>query len=544
MKRLLLIILLIFNSTLFYAQKNPVKELNGEQIKVKPINRTIDFSDALKIGDEYFLIGKKKMLDFSFLFIPYVKALHHTDFVLYKLDNKMNVKEWAVIPALFNNKDIESLSIKNFDNQLVAFFYFNNVKHRKQYLFAQKINMQTLKLEGNPYKIGEVAITKKQKNINCQFDITITEDGLKMLVIGKKVDPKITVSRNTRVEESRLFLHIENITYWVYNNSFEIINEGKDINFSKKTLIIDKAIDNEGNLCLLGFGKSIDYTGGYFSGTIEYMGSDMMIKIISNKGKQTDLKMAAESKFFSAKMIFRPSTGNLVVVGLLDGGSLGTNGIFSQEVNLKEAKLREENYTTFDEELINSIGSLRPLKSSSKKTGDNLDSKSSNGDYIPKLTRIGYCYFNDSNQLIVVAQKHYSFTERLTTYGYKGSVTTFDVIYYVFGDILVFKLGNEGNVDEFGHVFHYNKLSDKEIYKDYSALYKNDKIYFISYEDGAQINFDNTTSKIFALKEHETVNPLKPYTFSGYFDFNKSEILYIVSKRRKLQLTRIYINLN
>ncbi|MES2619164.1 MAG: hypothetical protein V4613_14905 [Bacteroidota bacterium] len=539
---LLLSLLLSFCSIVLNAQKNPIKETKGKEIRVKKKNLAFDFTNAVKIDNFYYVIGKKPRVELVSLLLPfyYYGRAYDSDFVIYKLDEKMNYKELAIIPAEYFDKNVESYTIYKLGDKLCALFYFNNRKHLKQYLFAQNVDIKTLKPDGKPYKIAETPITKKEKRIRCIFSVDVTEDFTKMIVTADRT--KLALSRRARKAAASQKNHT--FTYWLYNNNFELINSGKNIKLGKgNTKVIGQTFDNEGNLCVLGFEADSKSKNKKSTGEDEdYNQSKMVMKIIKPTGEETDLTFAKGEYFYSAMLKLNPHTGNVAVVGLLSSGKGGAKGIFTQQVNLSSGEVLTESVKLFGKDLVKEINTLKPAAGSKSKMKTEVrlskkskPSKNAEPDYIHNLVRIGACHYNDSNELVVVTQKYYTYTSTTVYYDSKGNPHTRTITYYVYSDIISFKLDEEGEIENFGYVFHYTQITFPGIYKDYSSLYTGEKLYLITTTEGGQVELNNKASRTYPFKEYKTYR--RKRTFADYVHVTDSELLHIMATRRKVLFT-------
>lgn len=550
MKKAIIILIAALLNIVSVSAKSPIKETKGAEISVKKRDRVYNFTNAVKVDDNYYVIGKKLRVDYTSIIISYIARIHYSDFVIYKLDKKMNYKKMSVIPAEFFDKDVEAYTIEKVGNDLCAFFYFNNRKHMKQYLFAQKIDMTTLEPEGKPYKIGETSITKKEKRIPCIFNIDVNEDHSKMIVTADRT--KLYLSKRQRKAAASQKNHT--FTYWLYKSDMTLMNSGKNIKFGKgHTSLVGQAFDNDGNLCLLGY-ESSSGTKGKSSkkssdGEGNYNESKLVMKIIKPGGEETDLTFAKGENFYTATLKLNPRTGNVAVVGLLASGRGGAKGIFTQQVNLSSGEVLAESIQLFGKDYVKTINSLQPAAGSkSKRKKEAKQSKKSKPspraepDYIYNLVRIGSCHYNDSNELIVVTQKYYTYTVTTTYYDSKGVAHTRTVTYYVYGDIISFKLNSEGVIENFGYVFHHVEITGGDIYKDYSSLYADEKLYLITTTEGGEVELNDKVSRTYPFSEYKTYRRKK--TFADYVNVADNELLHIMATKRRLLFTLMSVKGN
>jgi hypothetical protein len=557
MKQFITICLALTLSFYAAAQKNnQIKEVKGTEYKPVANDRTYTFPQAVKVGDYYYVTGKKYDLQYRNFLIYGVPYMVNSDFKIFKLDAKMNVKSVVTIPAEFYGKSVTSLTLKRFGDNLCALFYFNNKKQMKQYLFAQMIDLKSFKTLGNPYKIAETGITKKDKRVSSLYQVSITSDYQKMLITSDRTN--VWQSRKERKAAATQKNHT--FSYWLIDKDFKLLNIGKNVKFGKgNTEVIGQTFDNLGNMCFLGFEEATNTKKkkkmfGDIDSDEESNSSKLVMKIIKPDGVSNDLTFANGEYFYSATLKLNPNTGNVAVIGLLGSGRNGAKGIFSQQVNLATAEVLAENKQEFGVDLVKQIMDLKPPATKEKRATKEKPSKTSKNskssskaakaiklDYIHTFVNLGAVHYNDSNELIVVGQKHYTYTVTYTTTTSRGQTTTRTVTYYVYGDIIAFKLDAEGQIVNFGYVFHqYETTSPLD--KDYSSLYANDKLYVITKTGGGQVKLDNKASAISAFKESDTYRKRK-YMFADFVSVSDNELVHILASKRKVLFSLMSVKL-
>lgn len=563
MKHLSLALLLLsafFSSANLNAQRkssNQIKELNGSAFKPKKSDRTYTFTNALKIGDYYYVVGKRPESSALILLNWARSSADRRDFRIFKVDKKMNVKEVFQLPAEFNDKYVQSYTIQQLGDKLCAYFYFNNTKLMKQFLFAQLVDPKTMKASGKPWKIAETAITKKERKIGCIFRVSVSEDKSKMLITADRTN--VPLSRREKKAAAAQKNHTFN--YWLIDSEFKLINVGKNVKIGKgNTNVIGQVFDNEGNMAILGFesavttskksSKKIKNTDDDDEGSDDN-DSKLIMKIIKPDGETNELTFANGEYFYSAMMRLNPNTGNIAVVGLIASGNYGAKGIFTQQVNLKTAEVLTENRQLFGTAMVKEMSQLKPpssksssSKSSSKKQKESSPKKSkktskkSDPDYIYNFVRLGSLHYNDSNELIVVGQKYYSYTVTYTTTDSKGNRTTHTVTYYVYGDIISFKLNADGVIENFGYIFHHVEYT-YPVYKDYSSLFTGEKLFVLTKSGGCQMGLNNNASALSPFKEYNTFS--KRNSFADFLNVSDNEMIHILSRKSSVTFSSMTV---
>lgn len=542
---------------------NVFKEVSGPSFKPRKVDRSYSYPNAFKINDNYYVFGRNYRLNYRVIGSTAVPA----DFKIYKLDGKMNVKEVITLPAEFFNKNVNSFKMMKLGENLCAFYYFNNRKSKRQVFFAQMLNLKTLKPLGNPIKLAETMITKKDmKSAGCFFDVNITDDCMKLMVTMDRTN--VTLSKRERKAAEQMKNH--SLTYWLFDNELKQIGEGKNIKLGKgQTEIIDQSIDKKGNICLLGFERKIsdknakkrEKTGKSKDKKKEDDDSDededeksddnvnkLVMKIIHPDGTFKDLTFAENTVFYSARLILNVNTGNVAVVGLVASGKYGASGIFSQQVNPETYEVLAERKELFGTEFTSEMLSVQPeSKNKKKKDKEEKTSKKAEKkkrrfkkDYVPDLVRIGDIYYNDSNELIVTAQRFYIYVETTVTTSANGQRTTRTVTHYVYSDIYTFKIDAEGKVANFDIVFyHLDRTSP--VNKSFSTLYFNDELYVVTRLSGARIKLENGATPLVEFKNARNYGRSR-YVVNDFIRVNDGELVHILSSKRKLMFSSIAVN--
>lgn len=543
----------------FGAEKgNVFKEVSGPTFKPRKTDRSYSYPSAFKINDNYYVFGRNYRLNYRLVASQLVPA----DFKIYKLDGKMNVKEVITLPAEFYNKNVNSFKMVKLGEHLCAFYYFNNKKSKRQVFFAQILNLKTLKPVGNPIKLAESMITKQDiKSGGCFFDVNITDDGLKLMVTMDRTN--VTLSKRERKAAEQMKNH--SLTYWLFNNELKQIGEGKNIKLGKgQTEIIDQSIDKKGNICLLGFERKIsDKKAKKKEKVSKKKGDDenedededeksddnvnkLVMKIIHPDGTFKDLVFAENTVFYSARLILNENTGNVAVVGLVASGKYGAAGIFTQQVNPETYEVLAERKELFGTEFTSQMLSVQPESKKKKGKEDKPNKKSEkkkkkyNKDYIPDLVRIGDIYYNDSNELLITAQRFYIYVETTVTTSANGQRTTRTVTHYVYSDIYTFKVDAEGKVENFDIVFYYlNRTSP--VARSFSTLYYDDEMYVVTRQSGAKLKLENGATPLTDFKNAKNYGRSR-YMVNDFIRVNNGELVHILSSKRKLMFSSISVN--
>lgn len=543
--KLYLFVLIQGVSTLLMAQKStnsPFKEVFGEKFKPKASNRVYDITGAVKIDKFYYVFGRQYQRKFNVIGFSVIPS----DFVIYKLDNSMSVVSTSRVPAEFYGKTVESFKLDKVGENLVAFFIFNNKKQNKQYLFAQKYSLKNLQVVGKPIRLAEAMATKQDRKYSFLFTIKITPDHSKIIV----TNDRSRAARTRREKKASRLMKNHTLSYWIFNENLEQINEVKDAKFGKgQTETIDQILDDKGNIYLLGFesklsDKEVRKKG---SAPVKKKKKDededddeddnenvnkMVLKLIRNDGKTFDLKLAEKLDFLSAKLVLNKNTGRIAVVALLTGRKYGSTGIYTRLVDPENPEEGADIASMFSKEMVGEMEKAIVNHSSkwAKKRYARKSKKREAPDYIYNLVRMGDIYYTDSGELVVTAQKYYTYTVTTTTV-VNGQRRTQTTTYYVYDDIYSFRLDNHGVIANWDIIPHYME-TQRHIYRDYNSMYYKDKLYVFDVYSGVKVGLDNDCSFMKPFKgETARVGISRLTEFESVSD---NEIMRIQISRRKI----------
>jgi hypothetical protein len=540
-KRFVIIYLFFFVFNLNAQKKSKNSEVVGMPYKSFKQNKYqyLEFKNIIHVDNYYYAIAVTKCYGAGGSGVYQRSA----DFVVFKLDEKMNAVTKTVLSSEINGKDIETIDLKIVGKNLCAFYYFNNKKTLKQYLFAQLIDLTTLEVSGELLKISESPIHSSQKNTSSLFNIKISPDNKQFLVMCDK--SKIVKTRKEKKTDKSKQNH--KFTYWVYNQNIELLSYAKDVKFEKiNTVFIDVAFDSKGNIGFFGLENDDNKEKKKKSDNdLKALGKTIVIKLIKSNGFDTILKIGKDISFTSAKLVYNKNTSNIAIVGLMFSPK-GSNGIYTGQVNLDKGELILENDLRFSNELINDIDKLsRKFKVVYKKDnkveqGNKKNSKKDNKitettegiDYIKNLTRIGECFYNDSNELIIVAQQFYTYVDIVFGTNSKGQTYSTTVTYSVYSNILSFKFNNKSELEGFGIVPHATNTSTLNEYKDYFALYDLGNLYIYTDYTIGKMNIDNKASELKAIKKKSVY--IEPKTTNDILVLDNKKVFFANRSKRYL----------
>lgn len=558
MKKHLLLLLLAVSPVITFASKGLLKQTGGPATKVSREHRQMLFANAIKVGKSYYAIGNKLDVGWMGYGVSGTMGL-----IIYRLDERMNVQGVNFVPAMLKNKSVLSYKLVQFGDELCALLYFNNRKTLRQYLFAQVIDKKTLKPEGTVFKIAEAPISKREKRIGCLFTVNLTQDKSKLVVTFDR--SKVWASKRQKKAAAGQKNHT--FTYWLIDKDFQLINSGKNVKFGKgNTRLLAQTFDSSGNLCLLGLESSSSVKKKKIGDDDDEDGgkSRLVMKIVRIDGSETELEFAKGESFYSADMKINPKTGNVAVVGLLASGRYGARGIFTQQVNIMSGEVLAESRQLFNVEFVKEINSVIPTDTKKKNKGKDSEAKEENPkkskkkakkeekkrkkdsnppEFVYNLVNLAGIHYNENNELIVLTQKHYTYTVTYTTTDSKGNRYTRTVTYYVYGDVIGFKLDSMGNVENFGYMFHHSEYLGP-MYRDFNSLYTGQKLFIVMGFSACHMEMNNRASKIEYFKDQYVLNSRRSYISTLNVEDRENEVIQVQRTKRQIAFLLRSVNID
>ncbi len=527
MRTILLVISLIIIENSLSQVKVVETVAKDSRTSLKKIPKKHNFINFEQIGDYYYGIYSKSQYEFYLFLWQPIKYPVKYDFVIVKYDKDFNLVELKTIKSSIEYKTKINADVKRVGNELCAFYYFNNLKTNKQYLFAQKIDIEKLEVTGSAIKIAETTIDSKTIHEPNYFVFKLSQDYSKLLV-----------SLNFEVNYKRQFLTSKvkrkkrSSIYWLYDSELNILDYRKDLNISKSSgsTLVDYQVDNKGNVILLGFeyDKSKDFKKKINSLDIAFQNLIFSARIITLEGKDQTIKMGNGSLMLDGKLIYNFTNNLLAFIGLKASKDPGSKGVIVQHFTIDSFNLIRENEFDFDSELIRKIEtSLKKNKKVNKKTvEEDLDT------YIRYLSRIGDCFFNQDNELYISTQKYYFTTTQVDKKNSSAEVTS-----VCHSDIIAFKFDSLCSFESYCAI-PYFVANESTTNVNFDAIYKNGEFYIFTNTNYSKIDFNSHKSKVKSLKIH-----LINYSLKYKYKFGTSCIVIIYPvKKSSRYFTRYELN--
>ncbi len=377
--------------------------------------------------------------------------------------------------------------------------YFYNEKHEKTYLFAQRINNQTLTLSKEIVKIGEQDDTNREKQ--DVFSYAISRDSSKMVVFTKQASEK-------RQQE---------FTLTVYDSDFtEVWNKNAKLPFGKNNFSVDEyQVDKNGNVFLLG----VVYTEG--SNKLSKSGRPTYQYDLVTYMKDSDIqeyKINLKEKFITDLTFRVADDGDLVFSGFYsDKSASSVKGTCFFKINPNAKNMSSVSTREFDFNFLTE--NLSERNKEKAKAAAMVNNKEKEAE-LPSYSLDKLILRSDGGVIMIAEQ--YFIEERYNNlsnrFGNPYSYGWYDPFYspyyspfsspynrnnnrqadyyFNYNDIIVVNIRPDGEIDWTVRI-PKRQLSrnDGGIYSSYAMSTVADKLYFIYNEDPR--NLDPKSKKIY-----------------------------------------------
>ncbi len=382
---------------------------------------------------------------------------------------------------------------------------FKNQKLKKNILFIQTIDKETLLLRDDLKVIETVSYPDTWKSNSGMFDFEFSEDKSRILIYS--LSPKLKDKH-------------QNIRISVYNSDVEKLWSNQDNLpvIDKHFDVLDVNINNAGRVFLLAKHFS---TGKRTE--IKHGESNLSFKLISYSENTNDIKTFTieHSKYFAEdlKLSFTKE-GHVICAGYYSENNESiTNGTYFLKLDATTGQKISENYTPFTKSLMN------------------------NQDEKPVLSRfyLDHVLVQENNETILIG-------EYFMSQMYSNGNELKEI--YKFGEICAIKLSPAGKIEWIRFIKKYQAAEKTLAYTSYLIHQRESNIYF---------TFNNKISKI--KKKHLKLSKVSCLNLEGNISevsididpenkkmliekyqieaLNKNEILVYYSTKKKIRMAKI-----
>lgn len=419
-------------------------------------------------------------------------------------DNNMKLVREKELDLEYKGKERFLKDVVMLQGKLWLMTYFYNEKHEKTYLFAQRINNQTLTLSKDIIKISEQDETNRERQ--DVFSYATSRDSSKIVVFTRQANEK-------RQQEFAIS---------VFDSDFnEVWSKNATLPFGKNNFSVDEyQVDKNGNVYLLG----VIYTEGASrlsrSGKPTYQ-YDLLIYTKDNDLQE--YKINLKDRFITDLTFRVADDGDLVFSGFYsDKSAKSMKGTCFFKINPQTKDMTSVSTREFDFDLLTENLSDRNKEKAKAAAMTNNKEKEAE---LPSYSLDKLILRSDGGAILIAEQfyieERYNNNFNRFGYGYPYSFNGFYDPFYTpfyspfyssyyynrynnrqadyyfnYNDILVVNIRPDGEIDWTARI-PKRQLSrnDNGIYSSYAMSTVADKLYFIYNEDPR--NLDPKSKKLY-----------------------------------------------
>lgn len=420
MKRIVFLGLIVLCSIAINAQKAKLKEIVGTPYEIKNLKdtRRLDYKRAINYKGENYIIAVRDESDYFF----FSRISHQTGVVLFKLDNKNNVKQTIYIDMSPENTLGSFETSVRLGEYLFCFFTLKDEKNKKKYLFCNRYSLE--KNTQKIYKVGECNTKTKEG-----FNVIVNPEQTRMAILtggifytGKRKKKELNAEYD----------------YIVLNSELETLNYGLKVKLDgdEYEKVVGYTIMPDNSLLAIT-NRSIEFPytkSSIFSKDRQKSAYRYFIYVL-REGSQKRIGLDAELNlrgFYG--LAENDSVFHIFSYYTKDG--MATTGIVKKTLNLQTLKIEGSQFTPFSESGRETLEEVQDNKEEKKRKNNKRNQK--HDKVITKTTfgnldRINKVSLLDNGTFVVFGEGFYWYRETTRTSDGRGGTTTTTNYYYVYG---------------------------------------------------------------------------------------------------------------
>jgi len=446
--RIIIIFYLLFslvNHSLAQSKSKKIDVVFGEEQKESKKLTLVDI-----IGHDYTGIYALKT--------KYKLLNYNNNIVIEHFDNKMNRTNSVKLSLTYKKKYKFLEAFMHIDDILYLYTSHPDKKTKKNLLFVETINKQSLLPNNDIKKIAEIDFSKSNRRNAGSFNFDYSRDSSKVLIYYELPFDK--------GEKKRIEVHI-------FDNRLNKLWE-KKITFPKEDELIDiedVEVDNMGNVHFL----SLDYKDKRKSkrkGKPNY--NYEIISYYSNGELRKNYPILIEGKFLTDMKIAINDEGDIICGGFYsEEGTFSIMGSYFLKVNSESKEIINKNFKEFGIDFITQNMTLKEEKKTKKKDKKGKDTEL----FEYALDNI---VLRDDGGAVLIGEQYYIYSRTYYTTDANGNSTLHETYYYVYNDIIVISLSAQGTIDWNAKIPKKQISSnDGGFYSSYVLAVVKDKLYFV-----------------------------------------------------------------
>ncbi len=390
-------------------------------------------------------------------------------------DNEMNRTTAVELELEENGKEKDYEFIVQMNNDLHVFSSYKNQKLKKNFLFVQPLDKNTLQPSGPSEKVAEISYRSYGKYNSGNYAYRMSRDSSKVLVYYNLP--------YKRGENEKFGFH-------VYNNNMELLWE-KDVELPYKDGLyrVDGFnIDNSGNVHLLGMvfdnNRALRRSGrsGHNADVVTFRSKrkgkpnyHYEINSYRDLGEsETKYPIEIKGKFLSDMQITINEDSDIICGGFFSKvGTFSIKGAYFLKIDSETKEIVSESFKNFGIDFITSTMRKGKKKRTKKKAakGKNVELYEYDLDEI---------VLKDDGGAILIGEQYYIRVVTTTTSNANGGTSTTTTYHYYYNDIIAINMSSDGQIEWAKKIAkRQHTTNDGGFYSSYSLSVKDDKMYFI-----------------------------------------------------------------
>lgn len=362
------------------------------------------------------------------------------------------------IKMRYKNNDITFSTCYSIGDKLYATGIFSNKKLKKEFLFAQEIDLKTLKLKGNLIKLSE---TDAGKSFAFGFGNTDFTNG--RFYTRRSPNEKLLMVASSKGGKNVK----EEVLVQVFDeNMKEVWQSKRRLPYANNLFVTQEyRVDSYGDVYLLGK-KYKDKIREEVNGKVNYQ-----FKVLAFRKKGTDFReypISIKGKFITDLSIRTNGKGNLVCAGFYsDHNSFSLKGAYFMSIDAESKQVLKTGLHAFSDEFLRKFMSKREKKK--EKKGKLKDEKK-------ELYRFNLDHFvlRDDGGAVLIAEQAYSVTYQVRDSN--GNYTTRTRYYN--NDIIVVNINPTGDIKWVTQI-DKSQSGSSRYYLSFAYMVHQDKIHFL-----------------------------------------------------------------
>lgn len=348
--------------------------------------------------------------------------------------------------------------IIHLNNELHIFSCFKNQKLKKNFLFVQSINKNTLLLNSNIKKIAEIDYSGNSKYNSGSFSYEISKDSSKVLIFYN-----LPYNKGER----------EKFGFHISDKDLNQLWEKKITLPYKEELfsVEDFEVDKNGNVHLLGLifnEKRKEKRNGIPN--YKYQ----VLSYYSNGEKLSEYPIKIEGKFLTDMRIVINDEQDIICGGFYSSeGTFSIEGSYFLKIDGKTKEIKSKSFQEFGIDFITQNMSDRQEKKTKKKAAKGKSTELYKYDLDDIILR-------DDGGALLIGEQYFVKVFTSTTTDANGNMNTSTTYNYYYNDIIVINMSPNGKIEWTEKIPKRQRTAnDGGFFSSYALSVVKDNLYFV-----------------------------------------------------------------